>query len=377
MRLRATQKIAIGFVVLTAAVVFGYKFVTDRMVLTQEFPNLAPGKATLIGIDPGAGFRIVVANRIAGLVQGEGSEYGQEGGDESGETVEQAKRKQLSTRDLIAILQGDEKPLGRFVMFLNDIRRNDRDWPTVQVYWTAEELRKALDGDRALRAKLERDLNVGLDGTPLREIRLSSIENGIVVRLPVKVRVRVADQERVLTGIVEQPYRPRFCVQLTDRLYKDKFDVTQAAIQGTYLQLLRELEQGAGQREDVAKSIERMIDPKRLEQMAEAPSKVLSSVEVVVNDSLMESASYSKFVAGNGKELFTISIRLNDEGRRRLWKYSKLHLGTQLLFVVNGTAIAAPVIRQEIPGSEVTISNLTDEELVQEAVDTINKGKGR
>ncbi|MCA1998102.1 MAG: hypothetical protein LDL56_12850, partial [Armatimonadetes bacterium] len=73
MRLRATQKIAIGFVALTAVVVFGYKFVTDRMVLTQRFPNLAPGKATLLGIDPGAGFRIVVANRIAGLVQGEGS----------------------------------------------------------------------------------------------------------------------------------------------------------------------------------------------------------------------------------------------------------------------------------------------------------------
>lgn len=375
--MRAAQKIAIGFVAITAAVVFGYKVVTDRMVLSQEFPDLAPGKATLLGIDPGAGFRIVVANRIAGLVQGEGSEYGKEGGDESGEAVEQAKRKQLSIRDLVAILQGDEKPLGRFVMFLNDIRRNDRDWPTVQVYWTAEQLRRAIEGDAELRARLERDLNVRLDGTPLNEIRLSSIENGIVAQLPVRVKVRVGDEDRVLTGIVEQPYRPRFCVSFTDRLYKDKFDVTQAAIQGTYLQMLRELQQGGTGKEDVRRSIERMIDPKRLEEMALAPSRVLSSAQVVVNDTLMESASYTKFVAGNGKEVFTISIRLNDEGRRRVWKYSKLHQGTQLLFVVNGTAIAAPWVKQEIPGSEVTISNLTDEELVQEAVDTINKGKGR
>jgi hypothetical protein len=50
-----------------------------------------------------------------------------------------------------------------------------------------------------------------------------------------------------------------------------------------------------------------------------------------------------------------------------------------LLFVVNGTAIAAPTIAGEIPRAEVTMTNLPDGDLVRGAVETLNKyanGKG-
>ncbi len=71
-----------------------------------------------------------------------------------------------------------------------------------------------------------------------------------------------------------------------------------------------------------------------------------------------------------------LTIEMTDEGRRRLWQYSEDKIGTQLLLIVDGVAIAAPKISHELAQGELTITQMADEGLVKEdTVNAINKGK--
>jgi len=74
----------------------------------------------------------------------------------------------------------------------------------------------------------------------------------------------------------------------------------------------------------------------------------------------------------SGKTVADIRIHLTDEGRKRMWQYSRKNRGSQLLVIgENGIAIAAPRIESEITTGEVIINSVPNPSLAAELVETI------
>lgn len=375
MRLRASTKIAIGAAAAFVAVPIAYKVVTDRMILGEVFTEIKPGRATLLGIDSGSGYHIVVANEVAALVPGGADRLGT--GDMSGSGSDADTHRKLPIEPMLEVLQGNSKRLGAFIMAINQIKAEDADVPGAAV-WDAGDVAKAVQGDAKLRRMLESDLNVRLDGTPLDVVREGSIMNGIVLRIPVPVNVTVAGAPRKMVGEVLEPYRPRFAMDLESRKFSEQ-RLTKDMIRGYYFEEAKKVITGVQPKENVAASLKSRFSPQRMTELASAPEEILSKAKVILNEGLVENARMDSVAGDSGKATFKLVMNLTDEGRRRLWQYSKLRRGSQLLFVVNGMAIAAPVVGSEIPQAEVTITNLPDGDIVKDAVETINRyaqGKG-
>jgi hypothetical protein len=281
---------------------------------------------------------------------------------------------------MLDVLQGNEKRLGEFIMSVNKLKAEEADLPLAAV-WEAPDIEKAIAGDPKMKQKLETDLAMRLDGTPLDTVQdEKGILNGIVLRIPVPVRVMVAGKERRMVGTVIEPYRPRFTEELENRDFAEQQRLTLDTIKGYYRQAAEKVRSGALKKEDIAAALKAKISPARIQELASAPTEILSKAKIILNENFMESARVVSGAGDSEKPEFNLVMNLTDEGRRRLWQYSKLRKGSQLLFVVNGMAIAAPVVSAEIPQSDVTITNLPDGDIAKDAVETINRyaqGKGK
>jgi hypothetical protein len=370
MALRKSTKIALGFALLTGGSYAAYQVITDQMIMGEKFSVLTPGDVNVVGIDPGAGYRIVVANQMAQLVQAQTDFEGKDSNE--GGATEGAIKKRVPVKEMLQVLRGDAAKLGPFVMALNDMSEND-NWPPERVIWKAEDLRKALDGDKTLEAKLVRDLNMNLDGMPLRTLRVSSLQNGIIVDTPVSVTVNLNGKQTPIVGRVQEPYRPRL-MRAVEENYKDKPDVTREMQAGYYANEAQALLEKPEGREVVRESIESRIKESLAKQRAAAAERVLKSATIVVSDALVKGASYRTYDSTSGK-LHDLTVDLTDEGRRRLWQFSKKRVGTQLLLTAEGIPIAAARIQHPLAQGEITITQLPDEVLVRSAVELLNRRK--
>lgn len=370
MKLHKEHKIAIGFVVLGAAAYFGYNGYAAYAIDRVKFAPIKPGRVNILGIDTSKGYRIIVANQVAQLIQGGVDEFGAPDFSETDSNSNQKRRVPL--REMLQALQGDEVALGKFITGMNEQLRQV-EMPTEEIYWTTDDIQKALDGDAQLRAKLEADLNMRLDGKPLDQIRMKSIQNGIVIKCRIPIDVPVEGQTRTLVGEVKVPYRPRFVEDLEKR-YEQQFNLTAEKIKGYYLELADELAANPATAEDITRSLRTRIDPAALQdRYAPKPLKdLLTTAQILLNDSFIEKASFNEQPGPEGKPVYDVQLDVNDEGRQRLWQFSRKQKGTQLLLVVDGIAIAAPRIRGEITQSQVTIRQIPDRGLVEEAVELIN-----
>lgn len=373
LRLHREHKIAIGFVAIAAAAYFGYQAFAAYQVDRIVFPQLKPGRMSIVGITTGAGYRIIVSNQVAQLVQTQREEFAENYNYDAADDSD-ANKKRVPLRELLETLQGDEKALGEFVTSMNnDLKR--AEMPPLEVLWDAADVKKAIEGDPVLKPKLEADLNVRLDGSPLDKIRPQSLQNGIVIVCRVPVKVSVEGSPRTMLGEVKIPFKPRFVVEVETR-YEKEFEVRPETIKGHYLDVAREIQDKPGSRQNVGAVLLDLIGPKSLEsEYALDPERILSNSFIALNDSFVESASFREIGGAEGKKLYNIDIELNDEGRRRLWQYSRRHQGSQLLFIVDGIAIAAPRIRHELAQSTISITQIPDRSLVEDAVDIINESR--
>ncbi|QYK54524.1 MAG: hypothetical protein KF824_06385 [Fimbriimonadaceae bacterium] len=329
---------------------------------------IQPGEVTLIALNPKLGFRVRVANSVAQLVQTSSNESGFQSTDKS--DSEDARR--IPIKELLESLQGNEESLGKLIAVINKISLDELQ-PGLS-YWSADDVQKAINGDPELEKKLVQDLNVELDGTPIDTIRVKSIRNGIIVNVPVPVQVQVGNELKTLTGQVPISYQPRFTKAVSDIIEK-RFNPPEEFIVGNYRDIARKFISGEMGKEDIRKSLERFISPQEKERLAAQPEQLLQSAQVLINDSLITSAASELRQDEKGKDLITLKIGLNDEGRKRLWKYSRNTQGFALLVVVNGVAIAAPRISTELSQSEISITGLREKRLVDDAVTAIKNLK--
>lgn len=356
-----------------AGAYFGYQAFASYQVDRIAFPKLKPGKMSIVGIDTGAGYRIIVANQVAQLVQTPRQEFAENFNYDSVDDTDPNK-KRVPLKELLQSLQGDEVALGKFVTSMNlDLKRVDM--PALEVLWSAEQIKKALAGDPALKLKLEQDLNVHVDGSPLDQIRPRALQNGIVVVCHVPIKVSVAGELREMRGEVKIPFKPKF-VERVEKLYEKEFNVTPEIIKGNYLAVAQELADRPQEKQNVAAALEDLIDPAQLAaQYSVDPERVLTNAFIVLNESFLEDVSYREVDGAEGKKLYTIDMELTDEGRKRLWQYSRRHQNAQLLFIVDGIAIAAPRIRHELAQSTISITQIPDKGLVEDSIDIINSAR--
>lgn len=369
--MRSSTKIAIGFVVLLLVGYFGYNGISAALIDNEVFTKLSPGRVNLVGIDAGAGYRILVSNQMAQLVEssttGEDSDL-QVADDQ--ESQEDGPKRRIPLKEMLKVLQGDAVALGRLVTAMNDELRSVELPPNLEeLSWTPEEIKKALDGDKALEAKLVRRLNMKLDGTPAEWVSVSAIFDGIFLKLPITLNVPVAGTPTPITGTIYMPYKPNFVGQLEMKIGERADD--QAFVRGTYQQMRQSLASGEIGKEDIRKSLLSRIDPAATAKFAANPARILSKATVVVNETLMQSAEVKKVAMSDGKVYHDLNIIVSDEGRKRLWQYSRRNRGNQLLLISDGAAIAAPRIRYDIVTSDVAIKQLPDEELAMETADLI------
>ena len=203
--LRSSTKIALGVGLILGGGYFIYAKVSESMAMGRVFGDIRPTKVCIVGVAPGAGYRIVVANSVAQLVQVQEGFKGKESDGEG--ATEGAVKSRLPMRDLLLALDGDVKAISELVARLNNMGENDR-WPPRRVVWKAEKLRAAFAGDQALVTELERDLNMKLDGTPLSTVRRQSLEDGIILDYPVFLNLSIAGVKKKIEARVQTPYRP-------------------------------------------------------------------------------------------------------------------------------------------------------------------------
>jgi len=369
---RASTKIVIGFIVILAVGYLAKTLWEKSQLQNVHYPPLLPGKVNLVGVDTKTGgYHIVVANGLAHLVQSPNGTFGpgdsdpnQSDSDDSG-----ADKKKVPLKELIQTLTGtDPQTVGRYIAVLNDM--SEEDIPAKAVDWKAGDVQKAVKGDADLKKKLESDLNTHLDGTPLETFRPSTFQNGIVIHLNVPLHVGTGDGAKTVTGDVSLPFQSTLMKALEARV-KDISPLDDHSLAGFYGEVGKTYLDNPTRRQDVGKALLQLTSTDNANSLAELPQKVLNSVQILANDTLITKATLSPQDTDRGK-VFNMDVDLNDEGRKRLWQYSKDHVGDQLLLVVDGVAVAAPRIGTELAESNLSILNMPDERIAKDATDKIN-----
>lgn len=322
-----------------------------------------PGRVTLIGIDTNAGYKIIVANEVAQLA--EVQERHKDSQDDDPKNL-----RRIPIREFLKSLQGDVPSLGRLVMSLNRI--NEEELIGAHAVWKAEDIRKALDGDAALRTKLETDLHVSLKGVPPPEIRKSVLLGGIVIESPVKVKVPIEGKVQTLEARITEPYMSKFGHQM-EKVIGERFNPTDQDIAVLYQAYAAQTSKGQAFYEDVEASLRTLIDPSRLEKYAEKPEQLLKSATVLINESHITDASYREWESGDRKQYADITVRVTNDGKMRLWKYSDAKNDFQLMFIVNDVALAAPRITSVLNRDDVTIAQLPNRGLAKDAVEFMRR----
>lgn len=357
------------FVLITATVILAAYYGRELWADYQtrgSLPALGPGRVNLIAMAPDGGYKILVANDVAQLAEVPDTEFDApvDRSESMGSNI-----KRIPIPDLLKSLQGDEAALSNLVMTVGDV--GERNPPPDMAQFSVEQIRAALDGDPQARKALVRALNVELDGTPAPFLNRASLEYGVGIRYPVPVKVNVMGRPTTLTATVLLVYRPRLLVELRRRLV-DKAITRQQEI-GHYVTLAREVMQDSARKEDVRKSLEALIDPKRAAGYADRPQRLLANATVLITQNQIESAEVQEELGNDGRVRYNLALSLTGEGQRRLWKYSRSRTGFQLLLVSDGVAIAAPTIRHELSERSVVIERIPDRRLVMEAAKLINE----
>ncbi|MCC6403440.1 MAG: hypothetical protein IT207_05470 [Fimbriimonadaceae bacterium] len=368
MRVSASVKAAAAMLSLVCLGILGFRAYSTLALRNFQPTPVEPGEFSILAFARSGGYRIIVSNGIAHLTElRPDAEGGFENPTDDQREIEDAPR--LPMREMLASLRGDTEALGTLTMSVNKLSSDDI--PVNPVVWRAEDVQKALQGDRAMRARLEKDLQTTLEGQPLPVISKTALDKGILIDSPVEVTYKVEGETKHLTCRVREAYQTRFVAAVQNGL-REKFARPDHLIAGVYRQEARAILDGKQSPEDVARALRARFEPDRLASLAVKPSRILSACKVLINQRHLQSIGSQCKVNALGADDCTVTLGLSDEGKMRLWKYSHDNPGFQLLVTVRGVAVAAPRIGTELSSNEVKLTQLPSRSLVQETVDLVN-----
>ncbi|MCL6624696.1 MAG: hypothetical protein K6T17_08805 [Fimbriimonadales bacterium] len=367
MKLRGGTRFALAvIVILTAA--YGVNWLVSEIVPPKHLATIPPSETAILGMKL-RGEKIIVMNGIAHLVYGAGSEYGVD----PTKDLDTATGRKIPLKALVGTLRGEEAGATELVEALSKIERENI--PPEEIIWNKADIEKALAGEPQVRAKLERQLNTTLEGKPTPLIIPNYLHSGIYIRLPVPVMIPSSYGGHTVIAYPLLAYRTQLASRTVNhRIIVEKAFPTHADWEGAYEDAWKQL-QKEGSPENVAESLRSLISDARARALAKPVEDLLSRVTVLLTEEHIMGAGKKRIRNPEGKGFwYTITLNLNEEGRMRLWRYTHENPGCQLLFVVNGVAIAAPFVKQEMKYSTAEITNITDEDLVDEALRALHQG---
>lgn len=369
-----TPALVIGFLAVVGVGYGGWRAFGEYQLRNLQMNPIKPGHVNIVAVNPGSGFGIIVSNQVAQLAEFSDSDLDAPEMNED----DVITKKKLLIREFLGALQGNGDALGKLVMSLNDV--NEGEFPAEAEVWTKDQLERAINGDANLKPKLERALSMTLDGQPLATLDLDRLIDGIIIEVPFEMEYNVGGTETKVRGVYRESFNSQFASRAGRRL-TEKF-LTDAAMQATYAEEIKrtrgELTDKDGnpipaQKEDLLQSLKGRFSEARLKELTAKPYRVLENAFVVVNDEMITGASKNTYDGGNNQPVTDIRLNLTEEGRLRLWKFSREHPRFQLLFMVNSVALAAPRIGTELAEKNVTIRGVGAEQLAADAVEDINR----
>jgi hypothetical protein len=328
----------------------------------MEFKPLEAGRVNLFGVEL-SGETIIVANGTAMLIRGAG--VNEKGGAAS-------RGPAIPIRALIGSLRGDREAVSELLESLNDI--DPADFPPPETVWEEEQLRAALNGDEELLRKLESQLATTLSGEPAERISLASLRSGVTVRVRVPVKVPSGSGDtRTLEGAVRINYRTRFAQEVLDNpVVRDRFQPSESALFGVVREVWAAMQKSP--RQDVRGDLERLLSQAAKERYARPVESLLSRTTILATERQIVDADLREYDDPvRDRSLFALRLTLTDDARYRLWKYTRGKRRLQLLFAVDGIAVAAPTVQHEMKYSVAEILNVSDEVDARTAVQVIKE----
>lgn len=357
------------------AVLWGiWRFGVEAWVIDHNFPAIVPGRVNIVAINLDAGYKILVSNQIATVVQAGGDKFEASSSNLGiGGNGPDQKLKPLPIRSMLGAMTGNADEVSQFIMDLNGLSPNE-SWPIRRIVWKAEDIEKALGGDPVLLPKLVTALDVNLDGSPVTALNLVGFENGIVVDVPCPIQIQAGDTLKTVQARLQFPFMPEL-VKSALQDFNDHGSPTIDQRSIYYSKWAEKTRNGSGSKQDIRGALEALISPDTTRPFAQKAKDLLNAATIVISDSQVRKAEEGEEDL-NGKPMYTLNLDVTNNGRLRLWKYSIEHPNAQLLLMSDGIAIAAPKISHELMTEQISVTQMQDEQLVQDAISNINKAKG-
>lgn len=363
MKVRSSTKIALGFVALVATAVGGSKLYTQMRLKGVELTPIPSQDFCLVAISEEAKVKILAVNHMVQVVEAS-DDFKSGGGGGGGGSESGSIKARIPMKEMLEILDGDGEGIQGMIYRLGK-KENAEDISESAPLWSAEDLQKAIGGDPVLKAKLESNLNVSLDGKLAPKLDRTAFYHGIRIQVPTQFDVPNSSGKPV-QGFTLVPIKSK----AMSRLYKElesKF-LDAAALDRFYAEFVKQSEGVSNE-----KPGELILNLLKKGNMSEAYAKslnVLKHASVIVNRKMVESASVEE-VASEKEKSYNLSIHLTDEGAQRLWKFSNEHPNTKIIVVSKKVPIAAASIGSQLNSKELVIKQIADKTLVQEAVDLL------
>jgi hypothetical protein len=361
MRIRPVTKIVFGFIG-TLGLWYGGTYGYTKMTLAKtDLHPIESSDLCLLAISPEAGVKVIAAEQMVQVVEASGGFHGEEsggGGAESGSV-----KKRIPVRELVGMLGGDADSAQSFVRKMRDAT-DESELSDSAPLWTRDDILKAIAGDKALKGKLERDLNVTLDGKPLPILNLVAYFYGIRIKTPITVKVPNAKGAAINSFDIVS-FKTRAMTQFYKEMQARFVDKKQ--LQQFYDSFLKD---NPSSIQDIAETIKAVCARSVASAELQKVEHIGSHSTILVNQSMINSVDMVE--QSDGKvTTYDLKLKLSSEGKNRLWKFSS-EGGTQILVISKGVAIAAATIGTQLNSEELAIKQIADRRLVEEAVNLVH-----
>jgi hypothetical protein len=362
MKMRATNKIAIGFVLLGAIGFLGQKAYTKVKLMGVEMKPVKSTDFCLVALDPKSNVKVLTANRMAQLViSGDGELENQSSQDGGGATSGSIKLR-IPVKELLGLLNGDTQSVDPFIQKLSTLDENEQITEEAPV-WTRDAIESAIAGNKAKAAQLEKDLGVNLDGTPQTMMNTQAIFTGIRIKIPLTLNIPNVTGDSV-KGFTSVMYRARL-LRSFEKETQDKKFFDRSGLNDQYQTFVKRV-LAAGKLDRVDKSLKGIFADAVDNEVVTNANRIGKSCLVLANNSMITQAKVVE-QTGNNATSYDLSLILTPEAQKRLWKFSA-EGGKRIIVVSRGVPIAVAMIGTELAGEELVIKQIADKDLVEDAV---------
>jgi hypothetical protein len=362
MKLRGSSKFALGLIAVVGVGWTGNFLYTKSKLASVNLNPIPKGRLMLMAIRPEAGVKLVVANRMAQIVEAS-TEFEGQGSDDGSGVTQGSIKKRIPVKELINLLNGEPDAVEAFITRMRD--KDELLESANPPDWSEADVMAALGGDATKRAKLEADLNCKLDGTPLPTVNLRAFFDGIRVHVPITMNVPNA-KGATISGTDAVYFRPRFMLQfyksMEQKFYdKSKLQVYYTNFLKTYTDNFPAIDKS------LVPALKRVLTGDEIQQI----TQIAANTVILANDSMITGAEMFEVREG-GEVTYDLKIKLTKEAKDRLWKFSS-EGGEKILVVADGVPIAAASIGTELASQELLIRQISDKSLLEEAVKLVQK----